>query len=300
MLFDNTMKWVDSFVPMDTEVVDGSKSHAEESKKRTREELESNNLKKQKIDENVEAEVNDEVEMKKHMEIVPDNKVAIDAIPLATKSPIIIDWKIIKEGKMGYFQIIKAAGSSRRYSLMIRMLQNIDREDLEILWKLDVESEVWRNLQGYNATVWKLFSLSGVHFMRFQDQNIFMLVEKNYPLTPATITKMLNKKLQTDHWNEMCYQLLKLMTKQRKNPGIGINKTFHEQNDDELTEAEIKQMEADDQAIQTILLGLPQDIYAAVDSYETAQEIWLRVQQMMKGSDIGIQVKKDKLCWELY
>ncbi|GJZ43266.1 hypothetical protein Tco_0590521, partial [Tanacetum coccineum] len=153
------------------------------------------------------------------MEIVPDNKVAIDAIPLATKSPIIIDWKIIKEGKMGYFQIIKAAGSSRRYSLMIRMLQNIDREDLEILWKLDVESEVWRNLQGYNATVWKLFSLSGVHFMRFQDQNIFMLVEKNYPLTPATITKMLNKKLQTDHWNEMCYQLLKLMTKQYKNPG---------------------------------------------------------------------------------
>ncbi|GJT50280.1 hypothetical protein Tco_0976437 [Tanacetum coccineum] len=45
-------------------------------------------------------------------------------------------------------------------------------------------------------------------------------------------------------------------------------------NDDELTEAEIKQMEADDQAIQTILLGLPEDIYAVVDSCETAQEIW--------------------------
>ncbi|GJR27126.1 hypothetical protein Tco_1103358 [Tanacetum coccineum] len=51
-------------------------------------------------------------------------------------------------------------------------------------------------------------------------------------------------------------------------------------------------MEADDQAIQTILLGLPEDIYAAVDSCETAQEIWLRVQQMMKGSDIGISRKK--------
>ncbi|GJS51189.1 hypothetical protein Tco_0624551 [Tanacetum coccineum] len=59
-------------------------------------------------------------------------------------------------------------------------------------------------------------------------------------------------------------------------------------------------MEADDQAIQTILLGLPEDIYAAVDSCETAQEIWLRVQQMMKGSDIGIQEKKAKLFneWE--
>nr|GEV63343.1 hypothetical protein [Tanacetum cinerariifolium] len=39
-------------------------------------------------------------------------------------------------------------------------------------------------------------------------------------------------------------------------------------------------------------MGLPEDIYAAVDSCETAQEIWLRVQQMMKGSDIGIQEKK--------
>ncbi|GKC94218.1 hypothetical protein Tco_1159660 [Tanacetum coccineum] len=52
---------------------------------------------------------------------------------------------------------------------------------------------------------------------------------------------------------------------------------------------------ADDQAIQTILLGLLEDIYVAVDSCKTAQEIWLRVQQMMKGSDIGIQEKKAKL-----
>ncbi|GJZ82945.1 ribonuclease H-like domain, reverse transcriptase, RNA-dependent DNA polymerase [Tanacetum coccineum] len=74
--------------------------------------------------------------MKKHMEIVPDDEVAIDAIPLATKPPIIIDWKIIKEGKMGYFQIIRVDGSSRRYSSMIKMLQNIDREDMETLWKL--------------------------------------------------------------------------------------------------------------------------------------------------------------------
>nr|GEZ42352.1 hypothetical protein [Tanacetum cinerariifolium] len=45
--------------------------------------------------------------------------------------------------------------------------------------------------------------------------------------------------------------------------------------------------------VPTILLGLHEDIYAAVDSYETAQEIWLRVQQLMKDSDIGIQEKKD-------
>ncbi|GJV52200.1 hypothetical protein Tco_1447941 [Tanacetum coccineum] len=81
------------------------------------------------------------------------------------------------------------------------------------MFEPDVESEVWRNLQGHKVTVWKLFSSCGVHFVRFQNLHIFMLVEKRYPLTPATITDMLNKKLQADYWNEMCYQLLKLMTK---------------------------------------------------------------------------------------
>ncbi|GJY56007.1 hypothetical protein Tco_0455122, partial [Tanacetum coccineum] len=72
---------------------------------------------------------------------------------------------------------------------------------------------------------------------------------------------------------------------------VPVNETFHEQTDDELTEKELKQVEADDQEIQTILLGLAEEIYVAADSCETAQEIWLRVQQMMKGFDIGIQEK---------
>nr|GFA96548.1 Gag-Pol polyprotein [Tanacetum cinerariifolium] len=83
---------------------------------------------------------------------------------------------------------------------------------------------------------------------------------------------------------------------------INITETSHLQTDDELSVKELKQIKADDQAIHTILLGLPEDIYAAVDSCETAQEIWLRVQQMMKRSDIGIQEKKAKLFneWERF
>ncbi|GKA97472.1 hypothetical protein Tco_0825366, partial [Tanacetum coccineum] len=64
---------------------------------------------------------------------------------------------------------------------------------------------------------------------------------------------------------------------------VPVPETFHEQTDDELTEAEIKQMEADDQAIQTILLGLPEDIYAAVDScqngYNAVQNVRNQVVQ---------------------
>ncbi|GJR16793.1 retrovirus-related pol polyprotein from transposon TNT 1-94 [Tanacetum coccineum] len=83
---------------------------------------------------------------------------------------------------------------------------------------------------------------------------------------------------------------------------VPVPETFHEQTDEELTENDIKRMDADDQAIQTILLGLPEDVYAAVDSCETAKEIWERVRQMMKGSDIGEQEKKAKLFneWEKF
>ncbi|GJY61595.1 hypothetical protein Tco_0462252 [Tanacetum coccineum] len=178
-------------------------------------------------------------EHKQHMVIVKDDDIEIDAIPLATKPPVIVEYKLIREGIMGHYQLIRADGSFKRYSSMIRMLQGIDREDLETLWKLvktkhgdtrpedehervlwgdlkvmfepDIKSDVWRNLQGYKVTVWKLFDSCGVHFVRFGNVHIFMLVEKRYPLTPITITNMLNKKLQADYWNEMCYQLLKLM-----------------------------------------------------------------------------------------
>nr|GEW68546.1 hypothetical protein [Tanacetum cinerariifolium] len=83
---------------------------------------------------------------------------------------------------------------------------------------------------------------------------------------------------------------------------IPVPESFHEQIDEELTETDIKWMDADDQAIQTILLGLPEDVYAAVDSCETAKKIWKRVRQMMKGSDIGEQEKKAKLFneWEKF
>ncbi|GJY09236.1 hypothetical protein Tco_0377421 [Tanacetum coccineum] len=144
--------------------------------------------------------------------------------PLATKPPSIVDWKILKEGKISYYQIIRADGSSKRYSAFIQMLRRFDREYLETLGKLvkakheyrrpeedyervlwgdlktmfehHVEDTVWRNLQGNKVLVWKLFDSCGVYFVRFQSLHVFMLVEKRYPLTPAIITEMLNKKLR--------------------------------------------------------------------------------------------------------
>ncbi|GJZ28847.1 hypothetical protein Tco_0573494 [Tanacetum coccineum] len=204
----------------------------------------SKKLKVEEEKESEEVEEDDEVELKKLLVIKKDEDIAIDAIPLATKLPVIIDYKLHKEGMLVHYELIRADGSSKRYSSMIRMLQGIDREDLEALWRIvkakygdtrpedefervlygdlrvmfepDIKSDVWRMLQGYRVTTWKLIDSSGVHFVRFDNLYIFMLVERRYPLTPITITNMLNKKLQTDHQTEMCNQLLKLMVKQRK------------------------------------------------------------------------------------
>ncbi|GJV72553.1 hypothetical protein Tco_1492548 [Tanacetum coccineum] len=194
---------------------------------RAGDEVESDKSKKKKIDKHVKAKKDDdpeEEEMKKHMEIVQDEEeIAIDVIPLAIKPLMIVEYKIVKEGQKGFYHLIRADGSSKRYSLMIRMLQGIDKEHLETLWKLvkekhginkpvdeyerllwgdlkvmfepDIKSDVWRNLQGYKVTVWKLFDNCGVHFVRFRNLHIFMLVEKRNPLTPITILNMLNKKL---------------------------------------------------------------------------------------------------------
>ncbi|GJW45012.1 hypothetical protein Tco_0073811 [Tanacetum coccineum] len=90
-MFDNEMRRVNTFIPMDSEVVK-SKNEIEE--------------------------------------VLKDDDIAIDAILLATKPPVIVDYKLHKEGIMVHYQLIRADGSSKRYSSMIRMLQGIDREDL--------------------------------------------------------------------------------------------------------------------------------------------------------------------------
>ncbi|GJY22072.1 hypothetical protein Tco_0394638 [Tanacetum coccineum] len=71
------------------------------------------------------------------MEVMPDEEeVVLDAIPLAVKSPSIVDCKIHKEGKKSYYQIIRADGSSKMYLVFSHMLKSFDREDLETLYKL--------------------------------------------------------------------------------------------------------------------------------------------------------------------
>ncbi|GJS08626.1 hypothetical protein Tco_0365422 [Tanacetum coccineum] len=129
------------------------------------------------------------------------------------------------------------------YLVFSHMPKSFDREDLETLYKLvkakygstrpvedldlvlygdlktmfdpHVEDQVWKNQSDYRVLEWKLYDSCGVHSLRKQNVHIHMLVEKRYPLTPATITDMLNKKLKDDHWNEMFTTAEKIKTARR-------------------------------------------------------------------------------------
>ncbi|GJT60863.1 hypothetical protein Tco_1004396 [Tanacetum coccineum] len=88
-MFDRAFKRVNTFVDFRTDLVEGSS-------KRAGTELEHEVTRKQKVDDVQEiAEVDDDQEaakIKELIEIVPDEEeVAIDAIPLATKPPTIVD-----------------------------------------------------------------------------------------------------------------------------------------------------------------------------------------------------------------
>ncbi|GJZ99696.1 hypothetical protein Tco_0672247, partial [Tanacetum coccineum] len=132
---------------MDSEVVkeskaEGSEKIALESSKRAGDELEQEMIKKQKIDDDQE-----EAEMKTHMEIVVnEEEIAVDAIPLATKPPIIMLQNIDREELETLWKLVKAKhGNTRPEEGYARVLWG----DLKVMFEPDIEIKVWRNLQAH-------------------------------------------------------------------------------------------------------------------------------------------------------
>ncbi|GKD88258.1 hypothetical protein Tco_1363765, partial [Tanacetum coccineum] len=152
-MFDKAFKRVNTFVDFKTDLVEGSS-------KRAGTKLEQEVTKKQKVDdvqETVEVDNDQEAaKIKELMEIIPDKEeVAIDVIPLVVKPPSIVDWKIYKEGKKTYYQIIRADGILKMYLVFSHMLKSFDREDLETLWKLvKAKHESTRPEKGYERVLW--------------------------------------------------------------------------------------------------------------------------------------------------
>ncbi|GKB22346.1 ribonuclease H-like domain-containing protein [Tanacetum coccineum] len=130
----------------------------------------STNSKAYRIDEHVKAEKDDDPkveEMKKHMEIVQDEEeIAIDSIPLAIKPQMIVEYKIVKEEQKGFYHLIRANGIKHGINRPVDEYERVLWGDLKVMFEPDIKSDVWRNLQGYKVTIWKLFDNCGVHFIQ--------------------------------------------------------------------------------------------------------------------------------------
>ncbi|GJV04393.1 hypothetical protein Tco_1337962 [Tanacetum coccineum] len=174
-LFEKHMKWINSFVPIEEDLPSDKDKQEQESYKR------------QRVEDDKEEE-----ELKKCFKLAKKEEIAINAIPLATKV-LVVGFQIHTRGKPGYYEIFKADGSSKLYHVFSQLLSEFDREDFVNLWKL-VKAKHGDNRpkEDFERVLWG-------------DLRVI------YTLTLITITKMLTKNLQADQWNEMVYQLLKLM-----------------------------------------------------------------------------------------
>ncbi|GJS66582.1 hypothetical protein Tco_0681146 [Tanacetum coccineum] len=106
------------------------------------------------------------------------------------------------------YKLVKARyGSKRPVESMDYLLWN----DMKTMFEPHIEDAKWRNQQGYKVLEWKLCDSCREHSLMMQSMQSYMLVEKKYPL--ATLSMMLEKKLQIDSESEMAYQLCKLIKK---------------------------------------------------------------------------------------
>ncbi|GJX60343.1 hypothetical protein Tco_0291733 [Tanacetum coccineum] len=146
-------------------------------------------------------------------------KIPINPVPVATKSPSIANYKIIKQGRKGVYQIVRENGTDMVYISFGAMLTDISRDDLTELYRIvmkkhgmnepedEFEKVLWEYLKNMfeeplsTDSIWSL-------------PDVYMLIERKYPLSAKVCKAMLDKKLQGGKPDEDCYKLLKMMEKQ--------------------------------------------------------------------------------------
>ncbi|GJW29354.1 hypothetical protein Tco_0046229 [Tanacetum coccineum] len=244
-LFEATMKRVNTFTPMESDV---DKTVAGSSKRDAEKELGQESSKTQKIGESSQqAKEPDELsqeELQQLMIIVPEEGMNIEA--LQTKYPI-IDWEVYTKDSRMYWKIIRVGNHTEVYQVFEDMLKTFDRDDLVKLWSLvqerfnsteptedkeieiwvelkrlfepDADDELWKSQKHIHDVTWRLYDTCGVHHVSTKDgMDIYMLVEREYPLSRGVLTQMLVAKLLVEQDNEMSRELLRKIFMQVERP----------------------------------------------------------------------------------
>ncbi|GJR38634.1 retrovirus-related pol polyprotein from transposon TNT 1-94 [Tanacetum coccineum] len=195
-IFEEEYNKIQTLFKNDTEV-EKTKRIAEETllqesfkKLRTAEASKSEPIQEQPTEELKELS---EEELKKMMEIVPVEEIKVEALQVKYH---IIDWEIHTEGSRKYWKIIRVRNITEAYQVFEDMLKEFDREDLR-LFEPDKDDVLWK-LQRYmyDPLTWRLYGTCGVHHVSStRGHDLYMLIEKDYPLSSAVMNLMLIMKI---------------------------------------------------------------------------------------------------------
>nr|GEZ00511.1 hypothetical protein [Tanacetum cinerariifolium] len=160
-------------------------------------------------------------DLRKKLEIVKDedDDVFVEATPLAQKVPVVDYYIVVIDNKPRY-KIIRADDTHQLYISFTTLLKNFNREDLDTLWRIvrdtfstlkptnfsdeyllltlktmfeepDGQDDIWRNQKSVHGLAlvkrWKLLTSCGVHVITLSTVQLFLLVERRYPLLRFTL-----------------------------------------------------------------------------------------------------------------
>nr|GEY58392.1 hypothetical protein [Tanacetum cinerariifolium] len=188
--------YIEKFIPVWKQIKDfipmGSKEERERFKRKGLR-LEQERAKKVKTSKEVSKE-----DLKTMMHLVPVKEVYVEALQV---KHLIIDWEIHTEGQRTYWKIIRQFISDKEKELWV---------ELKRLYEPDVEDQLWIQTQAlmHDPVEWRLYDTCGVHYVLLRDQEIFMLVEKEYPLRKGLVIVMISNKLQVENYSQMANDLI--------------------------------------------------------------------------------------------
>ncbi|GKC27357.1 hypothetical protein Tco_1034651 [Tanacetum coccineum] len=153
-----------------------------------------------------------EEELKKMMEIVPVEEIRAEIIRVSNITEAYQSFKDMlkgfdKENLGTLWSLVK-----ERFRLA-EPTEDMERAlwvELKRLFKPDKEDTLWK-LQRYihDPLTWRLYKSCAVHHVSSpKGHDIFMLTEKDYPLTTGVIGLMLNRRLQVEEDSEMARDLV--------------------------------------------------------------------------------------------
>nr|GEY69916.1 hypothetical protein [Tanacetum cinerariifolium] len=149
--------------------------------------------------------------LRKRLKVVEDedDDVFVEATLLASKVPV-MDYQIVLIDNKPRFSTSKPTNFSNEYLLLT--LKTMFKEP-------DGQDAIWRNQKSVHGLAlvkrWKLLTSCGVHVITLSTVQLFLLVERRYPLLRFTLEQLVNvTRLQVEEESEMSLELLRFTRQQ--------------------------------------------------------------------------------------